>query len=96
MRVAGLYSNYQEYINSDMWKDKALNMVNLVGHCEICKQRYYEDEEGNLIKIPLVVHHRTYEHIGNEPRKDLLVLCRGCHYLIHEYANEIIKKNIRK
>lgn len=26
-----------------------------------------------------VVHHLTYEHIGNEPLEDLQGLCRACH-----------------
>ena len=34
-------------------------------------------------KQDLHVHHKTYDNIGNEPLKDLLLLCLGCHQKAH-------------
>lgn len=65
--------SYQDYINSWMWKDKAELVKHLAGHkCEECGS----DKR-------LQVHHKNYESIGNESRKDLTVLCEKCHKKAH-------------
>jgi hypothetical protein len=34
----------------------------------------------------LDVHHRTYERVGQEQLRDLIVLCRTCHSRYHDKA----------
>ena len=60
---------YQAYLLSDTWARKRRLMLKWAkGKCEECGDRF-----------ALEVHHRTYAHLGNEPRKDLAVLCPPCH-----------------
>ena len=37
-----------------------------------------------ITESQLTVHHLTYEHVENEPEKDLMVVCNNCHNKIHE------------
>ena len=71
-RIAGLFNTYEEYLESDMWKSKRDYLISLVGRCQICKSG-----------SSLLVHHKTYENVGNEPQKDLQVLCMFCHGKLH-------------
>ena len=65
---------YGEYLETDYWKAKRHYAKNAAGwRCLICNA-----------SADLVVHHRTYERIGDEHLKDLVVLCRECHALFHE------------
>jgi len=65
---------YSEYINSKEWKRRRRNYFRKHRkQCEICE---------SLVGIEL--HHRSYEHLGNEPDVDLQALCRGCHENTHE------------
>jgi hypothetical protein len=75
--IAGLWATYEDYLASDIWKEKSNYLISLVGECELCGSTNF-----------LCVHHKTYEHVGNEPRKDLLVVCFGCHYKIHKKTLE--------
>lgn len=67
------FKSYNEYLNSDMWKDKAMNFIEKKGYCEICY-----NTKG------LIVHHKSYLTCGNESEEDLMVLCYWCHAQIHE------------
>lgn len=65
---------YQEYLNSDHWKEIRLKALNRAGNrCQLCSSR------GSLN-----VHHNTYKNKGNEDLKDLVVLCRECHAKFHD------------
>jgi hypothetical protein len=59
---------------------KALNAeVDRAGcRCERC----------GVFKHPnaLQVHHLTYDHLGNERRGELVVLCNDCHLFVHAYS----------
>ena len=68
--------NYQAYINSDEWKEKAEAIKQKRGGCcELCGM------PGSIMSIHL--HHKTYERIGNEQDDDLVCLCRLCHAKQH-------------
>jgi len=68
---------YQEYLQSDKWRQKADNAKERVGwHCQVCN--------ASGIQNQLHAHHRTYENLGNEPPEDITVLCRKCHALFHD------------
>ena len=83
---------YQEYLVTDHWKKKKYAIKRQTrNECSTCKSRHNLD-----------VHHLTYKNIGNESMKDLMLLCRTCHYDYHKRGYEAlstlfdIKKDIRK
>lgn len=65
-------TTYQDYLNSDEWKQKAGRERLKNPRCSLCNQR-----------DRLHVHHRTYKNIGDEQEGDLVVLCANCHELFH-------------
>lgn len=68
---------YREYLRTSEWRARRLVALERAEHrCQVCNTPERLD-----------VHHRTYEHIGEERDEDLLVLCRGCHGLFHEHRN---------
>jgi hypothetical protein len=63
--------NYDEYLNSPEWKALREKIKRRDGgRCRLCGG---SDD--------LHVHHRSYEHFGNEHPSDLTTLCRWCHEL---------------
>jgi 5-methylcytosine-specific restriction endonuclease McrA len=65
---------YEEYLQSPEWRLKRAKTVRRAGYrCQVCNRRG-----------PLHVHHRSYENLGRERTRDLVVLCDGCHRLFHE------------
>lgn len=75
--------NYKEYLKSDHWiKTKRLLKKN---NCQIC----------GFSKL-LDLHHITYKNVGREQEKDLLTLCRFCHYTSHEYLPNMKRKRMKK
>jgi 5-methylcytosine-specific restriction endonuclease McrA len=72
--------SYQEYIQSDRWKQR--------------RDRYYWSQGGPSgyvccvrgcgVRKNLHLHHLTYEHLGNERTWELCFLCPDCHKLYHE------------
>lgn len=71
--------NYREYINSDQWRAKRMQYLRwrfgykARWHCENCPSQE-----------PIEVHHKTYEHLGDEQMIELIALCRSCHSIAHE------------
>ena len=64
-------SFYLNYLQSDTWKKRryaALERVEF--RCELCG----ETES-------LEAHHLTYERLGNEDPNDLIVICKGHHWI---------------
>ena len=72
------FESYSEYLLSDWWIDKrqAIFVVKKK-RCQLC---------GSKKKVS--IHHKTYEHLGNEPLKDLMILCGVCHE--HEHNRQLI------
>ncbi|MDU5111970.1 MAG: HNH endonuclease signature motif containing protein [Clostridium sp.] len=65
---------YKEYLNGEHWKEIRLKALDRAGNrCQLCCKT-----------DNLNVHHNTYENIGNEDLKDLVVLCRECHAKFHD------------
>lgn len=68
-------SEYQEFLNSDYWKQ--------------CRKLVLERDEYHCVECgatnQLEVHHRTYEHHGDELNhlEDLVTLCQDCHQIAH-------------
>ncbi len=60
-------------MHSPAWRERRKEKLAEVGYrCQGCD----EDER-------LEVHHLTYERLGREPMRDLMVLCRLCHAREH-------------
>lgn len=67
-------AEYQEYLNSDHWKQIRLKALERAGNkCQLCSS-----------KENLNVHHNTYKNRGHEDLNDLVVLCRKCHAKFHD------------
>jgi len=69
------WSVYQEYIQSDEWKQKRTQVFERdKWTCQRCGAGY---------KAILQAHHTTYFNVGDEPLRDLITLCKLCHDLTH-------------
>ena len=78
--------DYQDYLASKEWKAKSKAAKEKAGRqCQLCSS------EENLN-----THHRTYDNIGHEDPKDLIVLCRECHKEFHKKLKVCKKKHERK
>lgn len=65
---------YTEYMKSEAWNERRLARLQKAKYrCERCGERDKLD-----------VHHKTYEHLGNEPLSDLIALCQSCHWAADE------------
>ena len=69
---------YQSYCKSEHWKilnDQAQEVYDK--KCALCS------------KDGQVIHHRTYEHLGEEQIiRDIVLLCNGCHNNHHKYRKK--------
>lgn len=61
---------YRAYMSSDDWKAKRLAFLNTKKGC-LC--------EGCNTNEGYQVHHKTYDHLYDEPFFDLALLCDPCH-----------------
>jgi 5-methylcytosine-specific restriction endonuclease McrA len=65
---------YGDYLRTPEWSYRRREMIKAnERRCQRC---------GNYSPT-LEVHHRTYEHLGNELPEDLEVLCADCHQSEH-------------
>ena len=81
-------SNYKDYLKSDHWKNTRDRVAEYWGHrCAVC------NSPDNV-----QVHHRTYEHIGQERMQDLILLCDDCHRKFHgeRYGLEPIQATLER
>ncbi len=67
--------NYEAYIQSADWKEKADAAKKRAGYrCQICNR-------GTSQVLQIEAHHRTYERLGEELPSDITVVCNECHDL---------------
>ena len=67
---------YRQYLRSWEWQRKRRVALKLAGYqCRMCGET-----------SRLQVHHKTYERRGCEKMNDLVVLCDGCHRLVHRFS----------
>ena len=60
---------YEARINSEPWRKLRAKLIKTRGdQCESCHKR-----------LPLELHHKTYERLGRELAADLVLLCSECH-----------------
>jgi hypothetical protein len=77
-RLARLgHASYESFLGSKQWGEK--------------RSEYWEDADTpkdcalcGTNDPPLLLHHRTYERVGEERLSDLIPACNRCHILIHE------------
>lgn len=63
------FKTYNEYLESDLWKEKREFILDQLGRiCSKCGS-----------KKNLLIHHKTYESVANESIHDVAVLCWRCH-----------------
>jgi len=70
------FSDYGAYLNSSRWKHT--------------RARYWSDPNTSKVcsvcgtaELPLPLHHRSYERVGNERLEELTPVCPTCHQLVH-------------
>lgn len=64
---------YNGYLKTPQWQQKReLIMLRANGLCEGCGQRKATQ-----------VHHKTYDHVGNELLFELVAVCFECHHILH-------------
>lgn len=70
---------YEEYLQSDHWKNKRQERLEVDNFsCAFCSS-----------SSNLHVHHTTYVALGDEDvHQHLVILCRSCHAMLHEYIKE--------
>jgi hypothetical protein len=65
---------YSEYLKSEHWQEVRKSALKRARYrCQVC----------NKADSILNVHHRTYEHRGEEYAADVVVLCEDCHTVFH-------------
>lgn len=68
--------HYIKYIQSKSWEKIRLRIIKQrKSKCENCGSTEH-----------LQVHHKTYKNLFNEKDNDLQVLCRSCHYSVHNFG----------
>ena len=71
------FPTYNEYIQSDEWKEKSRQAKERAGYrCQLCNRK------GN--DTTLHTHHNTYDRLLLEDDTDLIVLCKKCHAKFHD------------
>lgn len=76
--------NYYEYIKSPQWfsfRKETLTRRKRCQHCGTTKN--------------LNLHHRNYACLGKEKQEDIIVLCKGCHFMFHKKKKwtKVMKNN---
>ncbi len=76
---------YAKYLKSPQWKAKRQEAI--AHHGTTC-QRCGTKQAPGYSTYYIRVHHKSYEHLGNEPMEDLEVLCVSCHEKIHDFRDK--------
>lgn len=79
--------SYSDYLQTDYWKKVRKYVIERDGcKCKLCGKG---EEDGTILHV----HHRTYEHRGDEMNfpEDLVTLCKDCHSVYHK-KEEMIER----
>ncbi len=69
--------DYEHYLRTDHWRALRIRIYDKrKAKCEFC--------EMVLPKNEFQVHHKTYERVGHEREKDLVLCCQLCHQKEHD------------
>jgi len=70
---------YAMYLKTDGWKERRKGALKYADkRCQLCNST-----------DKLNVHHNTYDNLGDEMPRDLIVLCEACHYYLHILSRPI-------
>lgn len=70
---------YGRYLLTDKWRSKRDRVLQRDGFkCQAC-----------FLRPATQVHHKTYEHIFDEPLFDLVSVCDTCHDALHKHDHEL-------
>ena len=73
------------YLRTDYWeRRKAQYFSTHDKRCEACSRRYTPRRLLVIKPIYIVLHHKDYENLWNEPDEDLAALCNRCHRNVHD------------
>lgn len=68
------FRRYNEYLKTPAWQERRRKVLaRAKGVCEGCGER-----------PPVQVHHKTYEHVGDEFLWELAAVCMPCHERAHK------------
>lgn len=77
------HTTYEAYLKSDHWANRRVSYrVSHPYRCVGCGRIARGKQHLNL-------HHRSYDHLGDEPDDDLVYLCSPCHRKTHRLAKKI-------
>lgn len=69
-----------EYLKSEHWKDLRISkLASVDATCARCKTRDLSND----------VHHVRYRNLYDVEMLDLIVLCRHCHDLVHQFLDDV-------
>jgi hypothetical protein len=71
---------YQRYLASPEWKKKRADVIKVADHR--CEWHYVMGERCKTNYL-LDVHHLNYDHLWHETIKDVVVLCKKHHMIVH-------------
>lgn len=79
---------YFQYIRSPEWKAKHDERMKIDGYrCVMCGC-------GGTSLNPLQVHHLDYHNLYQENiDKELVTLCKACHFSVHQMMNRVTNRN---
>lgn len=72
------FETYADYLKSDAWKSIRSRWM----HSKLCRGDKCHAAGCSEVYF-LSLHHRTYQRIGREQLKDLVLVCNKCHEKIH-------------
>lgn len=73
-RVKTENTDYYDHLKSPEWRLLKSEIIKERGaFCQLCMK-----------KDSLELHHMSYKRLGNEDKRDLLLVCRSCHSYIHK------------
>lgn len=72
---------YEEYLRTEHWHDFPIHMKRRFPNCQDCGITGLEARKRD--RQGLNVHHLTYERLGQEKERDVVVVCHYCHLKRH-------------
>jgi hypothetical protein len=69
---AAWWRDYNSYLKTPKWRLKSRTVIERDVICQAC-----------LSRPAIQAHHKTYEHVGDEPLFDLVGVCLQCHAKLH-------------
>lgn len=86
--------SWKDYVKTNHWKKFSKSLTdpeNVV--CDLCGRPRWNGvyvrgkNKGKRRRLrQFQCHHKNYDHVGEETREDVLVLCKTCHSTSHEIA----------